>query len=142
MSQHQAIQPGSSMMHLTEKPIAQAVRYMSPGKFLAIPRELWSDNLIKREALNFVSAITKMALSPVTDRIAHCLNVPIQVFDDTGDSATVIQALTNSIIEGSKVAVIQPFAFPHSRGWKARLAIIRYLTTILMESDRLTRRPE
>ena len=136
MSQHQAGQLGSSMMHLTEKPIAQAARYMSPGKLLAMPRELWSDNLTKLEALNFVSAITKMAMSPITDRIAQYLNVQIQVFENTEDCATVIQALTNSIIEDSKVAIIHPFAFPHSRGWKARLAAIRYLTTILVESDR------
>ena len=136
MSQHQAGQLGSSMMHLTEKPIAQAVHYMSPGKFLAIPRELWFEDLSKLEALNFVSAITKMAMSPITERIAQYLNVQVQVFDNTEDCATVIQALTNSIIEDSKVPVIQPFAFPHSRGWKARLAVIRYLTTILVESDR------
>ena len=127
---------GSPTMLLEEKPIAQAARYMSPGNFLAIPREYWSDSLTRTEATNFISWLTNLAMSQVTDRIAAFLDFTPRDFRNTATYGTVLQSLTDTLIEQSRVAVIPPFAFPDSRAWKARLAVIRYLTAILVESDR------
>ena len=122
-------------MQLTEF-VTQAVHYMSPGKFLAIPQELWTDTLSKTEATNFISWLTNLALCQVTDRIAMFLDKEPQDLNSTDKHNVVIQSLTITMIEQSRCAVILPFAFPHSRGWRARLAIIRYLTAIPVESDR------
>ena len=123
-------------MRLTEFSIAQAVHYMSPGKFLAIPQELWSDTLTKTEATNFVSWLTNLAMGQVTDRVAMFLDEKPQDFNRTAEHNMILQSLTDATIEQSKSAVIPPFAFPYSSGWNARLAVIRYLTAILVESDR------
>ena len=136
IDQEQQTAQEAPLMQLTEFPIAQAVHYMSPGKFLAIPQELWTDTLSKTEATNFISWLTNLALSQVTDRIAIFLDKEPQDFNSTDEHNVVIQSLTNALIEQSRCAIIPPFAFPHSRGWRARLAIIRYLTAILVESDR------
>ena len=136
IDQEQQTAQDSSLTHLTEVPIAQAVHYMSPGKFLAIPRELWSDSLTKTEATNFISWLTNLAMSQITDRLAMFLDKKPQAFRNTEEHSVILQSLTDALIAQSKSAVIPPFAFPYSRGWRARLAVIRYLTAILVESDR------
>ena len=136
LDQEQQSTQGSCLTHLTEFPIAQAVHYMSPGKFLAIPQELRSDTLTKTEATNFISWLTNLAMSQVTDRIAMFLDEKPQDFKSIEEHNMILQSLTDALIEQSKSAVIPPFAFPHSKGWRARLAVIRYLTAILVESDR------
>ena len=92
--------------------------------------------LTRTEATNFVSWLTHLAMSQVTDRIAMFLNEKPQDFNTTSEHNIILQSLTDALIEQSRSAVIPPFAFPHSRGWRARLAVIRYLTAILVESDR------
>jgi hypothetical protein len=124
---------GRPVHTINEYVIAQAVHHMAPGH---VPEQFSTAGPSQMEALTFVHFLTKLALSPVTKTLAEFLGVPHSQFSDSDEGTTVIQELTDSIINTSAVSILSPwFAIPWSKPWRARAGLIRYLTAILVESQ-------
>jgi hypothetical protein len=102
-----------------------------------VPQHFRTAGLSQMEALSFVNFLTKLAFSPITKMVAEFIGTSHTQFSDSEEATILIQELTDSIIKASSVAILPPwFQMPWSKPWRARTALIRYLTSILVESDR------